>query len=247
MGGAGAIGSAVAEALAQHGANIAVLDVQDEAADDVAKRIEALGRKAFAAHCDICCEEQIQSAVATTIEQFGRVDVLINAPGHGILKPLLEMTRAEFERNLSEYLIGAFLISKTVAASMIQQGIGGSIVHISSISSVRALGRGTGAYAAAKAGLNALIREMAVEWSPHRIRINAVAPCQVKTPGLERVLNSGLYGERETLTDKMLAEIPMKRFGEPEEIAWPCLFLASEAASLITGQVLFADGGNTAQ
>ena len=247
MGGAGAIGSAVAVALAQHGAGVVVLDLQQEPASDVAKHIQTLGQKACALPCDICSEEQIQSAIAETVQRFGRIDVLINAPGHGILKPLLEMTRKEFERNLSEYLTGAFLISKAVAEPMIQQGTGGSIVHVSSISSIRALGRGTGAYAAAKAGLNALVREMAVEWSPHGIRINAVAPCQVKTPGLERVLNSGLHGEREPLTQKMLSSIPMRRFGEPDEIAGPCLFLASEAASLVTGQILFADGGNTAQ
>jgi NAD(P)-dependent dehydrogenase (short-subunit alcohol dehydrogenase family) len=109
------------------------------------------------------------------------------------------------------------------------------------------LGRGTGAYAAAKAGLNALVRESAVEWAPYKIRVNAVAPCQVRTPSLERVLDSGLHGGRAAVTAKMLSRIPMGRFAEAEDMVGPALFLASAEAAMVTGQVLFVDGGNTAQ
>jgi NAD(P)-dependent dehydrogenase (short-subunit alcohol dehydrogenase family) len=206
-----------------------------------------MGRRTCALACDIADSEQIHNAVEETVRQLGRIDVLVNASGRGILKPLLEMSRQEFETNLTIYLTGAFWLSRVAAGQMIQQQSGGSIVHISSISSVRALGRGTGAYAAAKAGLNALVREMAVEWAPHGIRVNAVAPCQVHSPQFERFLDSGLYGSRETLTNKMLAGIPLGRFGEAEEIANACLFCASDAASLMTGQTIFVDGGNTAQ
>lgn len=247
LGGAGAIGAAVAVALAEHGADVAVLDVQQEHACQVAERIQALRQRACALPCDLQNTEQIHRAIDDTVRRFGRIDILINASGHGILRPLLEMTQSEFEENLSVFLTGTFLASQAVAKQMILQGSGGSIVHISSISSVRALGRGTGAYAAAKAGLNALVREMAVEWAPYGIRVNAVAPCQIKTPRLDRVLDSGLHGGRESLTQKMIAAIPMGRFGEPDEIVGPCLFMASSMASLVTGQTLFVDGGNTAQ
>jgi len=247
LGGAGAIGSAVAVALAEHGADVAVLDVQQEHASRVVECIQVLRQCAYALPCDLQNAEAILRAVDDTVRQFGRVDILINASGHGILRPLLEMTQKEFEEDLSVFLTGAFLASQAVAKQMILQGSGGSIVHISSISSVRALGRGTGAYAAAKAGLNALVREMAVEWAPYEIRVNAVAPCQIKTPGLDRVLDSGLHGGREALTQKMISAIPMGRFGEPDEIVGPCLFMASPMASLVTGQTLFVDGGNTAQ
>lgn len=247
LGGAGGIGSATAVALAEHGADVAVLDVQEESAGNVVDRIQELGQRGCALPCDVLCSEQIHHAVDESIRRLERIDVLINASGRGILKPLLEMNQEEFETNLNVYLTGAFLISQAVAKQMIRQKSGGSIVHVSSISSVRALGRGTGAYAAAKAGLNALIREQAVEWAPYGIRVNGVAPCQVRSPQFERFLDSGLHGGREKMTTKMLSAIPMGRFGEPEEIADPCLFLASEAASLITGQILFVDGGNTAQ
>ena len=247
MGGAGGIGSAIAMALAEHGAAVAVLDAASEAAVKVAGHIQNMGRRTCALACDISSSEQIQNAIDETVRRLERIDVLVNASGRGILKPLLDMSRQEFETNLAVYLTGAFLTSQAMAKQMILQDSGGSIVHVSSISSARALGRGTGAYAAAKAGLNALVREMAVEWAPHGIRVNAVAPCQVKSPQFERFLDSGLYGSREALTRKMLAGIPLGRFGEAEEVANACLFCASDAASLMTGQTIFIDGGNTAQ
>lgn len=247
LGGAGGIGSATAIALAEHGASVAVLDVQAEQAEQVAERIRTMGSSAISLACDIQDSERLRMAIDEAAEQMKRIDVLINAAGRGNLKPLIEMSRQDLDDCLAVYLTAAFVASQTVAKHMIHEATGGSIVHVSSISSVRALGRGTGAYAAAKAGLNAMVREMAVEWAPHRIRVNAVAPCQVKSPQFERFLDSGLHGGREKLTQKLLSGIPLGRFGEPEEIAGPCVFLASEAASLVTGQILFVDGGNTAQ
>ncbi len=245
-GGAGAIGSAVALGLAEHGADVAVTDLDLDRAEPVAARIRGLSRRAGAWLCDVRSQEQIDAAVTGTLEQLGRIDVLVHTAGYGVLKPLLEMPREEFETNLAAFLTSAFLVSQAVGKVMVRQGTGGSIVHISSIASARALGRGTGAYAAAKAGLNALVRESAVEWAPHRIRVNAVGPCQIRTPSLDRLLDSGLHGGREALTQRMISRIPLGRMGEPEEIAGPCIFLASQAASLVTGQVLFVDGGNTA-
>jgi len=245
-GGAGAIGSAVALALAEHGAEVAVTDLDRDRAEAAAARIRGLGRRSLAAVCDVRSPHEIDAAVAGTLAEFGRMDVLVHTAGYGVLKPLLEMSREEFEANLAAFLTSAFLVSQAVGKVMVRQGTGGSIIHISSIASARALGRGTGAYAAAKAGLNALVRESAVEWAPHGIRVNAVGPCQIRTPSLDRLLDSGLHGGREALTERMISRIPLGRLGEPEEIAGPCVFLASDAASLVTGQVLFVDGGNTA-
>jgi NAD(P)-dependent dehydrogenase (short-subunit alcohol dehydrogenase family) len=130
---------------------------------------------------------------------------------------------------------------------MIDATVAGSIIHISSIASARALGRGTGTYAAAKAGVNALVRELAVELAPHGIRANAIAPCQFRTTSFEAVLDNPRFGGREALTARMLGRIPLGRFGQPDEIVGPCVFLASAASSMVTGHVLLVDGGYTAQ
>lgn len=246
-GGAGAIGSAVAQGLAEHGADVAVLDLQEQEAANVKERIRKIDRRSISIGYDLHDSGQVEQAVAQVVKDFGHIDILIHTAGYGVLGPLLEMTREDFEENLAVFVSGAFVVSQLVAKEMVRTKSGGSIVHISSIVSTRAMGRGTGAYAAAKAGLNALVRESAVEWAPHGIRVNAVAPCQVKTPSLDRLLDSGLHGGREALEEKMTSKIPLGRLGEPEEIVGPCIFLASDAASLITGHVLFADGGYTAQ
>ena len=130
---------------------------------------------------------------------------------------------------------------------MVEAGHGGSVIHMSSIASVRALGRGLGVYAATKAGINALVRELAVEWAPYNIRVNALAPCQFKTIAFEGLLNDPRFGGKKSLTEKMLSKIPLNRFGEPDEIVGPCIFLASDASSMVTGHVLFVDGGYLAQ
>jgi len=246
-GGGGAIGSAVALGLAEHGADVAVVDFQEDAAAAVAQRIGRLGRKACGLLCDVRNQEYVEQTVARTVGELGRLDVVIHTACYASLKPLAEMPLAEFQENIASCLTAAFIVSQASGKVIAEQGSGGSLVHISSIASARALGRGTGAYAAAKAGLNALVRELAVEWAPQGIRVNAVAPCQVRTPSLERLLDSGLHGGREAMTAKMISRIPLGRLGEPEDMVGPCIFLASDAASLVTGQVLFVDGGNTAQ
>ena len=246
-GGAGAIGSAVAIGLAEHGADVSVLDLRGDAAGEVAERIRPLGRKAFGMAADVRRMDQVEQAVERTVEELGKIDILVHIGAYASLTPLVDMPPKEFEDNLESCLTGSFIVSQSVGKVMIRQESGGAIVHISSIGSARALGRGTGAYAAAKAGLNAMVRELAVEWAPHGIRVNAVAPCQIKTPSLDRVLDNSDLGGREALTARMTSRIPLGRLGEPEEIVGPCIFLASDAASLVTGQVLFVDGGYTAQ
>ncbi len=246
-GAAGALGSAIAVGLAQHGADVAVTDLRQGAAQEVSGQIARLGRRTCSVACDVRDPEQVHGAVAATVERLGRLHIVVHTAGAARLAHLIDMPIEQFQETLTSCLTGGFLVCRAAARQMIEQGEGGSMVLVSSIASERALGRGTGAYAAAKAGLNALVRELSVELAPHAIRVNAVAPCQFTTPALEAVLNDPRHGGAEKLRAKMIGRIPLGRLGVPEELVGPCVFLASRAASMVTGQVLFVDGGYTAQ
>lgn len=244
--GAGGFGSAISRGFAEHGADVAVTDINAEGAAAVAESVRSIGRKSFSTICDTTSDEQVEEAVKLTVEKLGRLDLLVNIAGVAILKPTLDMATAEFQQTLNSCLTGVFRTSKAAGAVMAEQGDGGSIIHMSSIASAIALGRGTGAYAAAKAGLNAMVRELAVEWAPHNIRTNAIAPCQFRTIAFEKVLDDPRFGGREALSKKMLSRIPIGRFGKPEDIVGPAIFLACDASAMVTGHVLFVDGGYTA-
>ena len=241
--GAGGFGQAISLGLAESGANVMVTDIDETAAQSLSERIRSHGSRSLSAACDVTDAAQIEEVVQRTLKEFGQIDILVNIACAAVLTPILEMSESDFERTMSSCLRAAFLLSKSVGREMVSRGAGGSIVHISSIAGSRALGRGTGIYAASKAGVNALVRELAVELGPHQIRVNAVAPCQFRTPPLLKLLDNPKFGGREQLAAKMTSRIPLGRMGEPEELVGPCLFLASEAASMVTGHVLFVDGG----
>jgi NAD(P)-dependent dehydrogenase (short-subunit alcohol dehydrogenase family) len=245
--GAGGFGTAISLGLAQHGADVLVTDVRPDGAEEVSRRVRDLGRRSAFAGCDVADPAQIEHAVEKTVREFGRLDVVVNIACSAVLVPVLEMTAEDFDRTMASCLRGAFLLSKAAGRVLVGQKSGGSVIHISSIASACALGRGTGIYAASKAGVNALVRELAVEWGPHGIRVNAIAPCQFRTISFEKVLDNPRFGGRDKLLAKMADKIPLGRLGQPEEIVGPCLFLASDAAAMVTGHVLFLDGGYTAQ
>lgn len=245
-GGGGALGAAVGRGFAQHGADVAIADLRPEAAEAAAAACAATGAKrTLALPLDLTREADVDAAVHQVSEKLGGLDILVTVAGSGVGRPVLEMTLEEFNHSLGLYLSGAFLACRAAGRQMVRQGRGGSVINVSSIASLVALGRGTAGYAAAKAGLNALTREAALEWAPHRIRVNAIAPSQFRTPALDKVLDDPKLGGRETLSAKMLANIPLGRFGEPEDLVGPCIFLACDAAAMVTGHVMLVDGGYT--
>jgi len=242
----GGLGAGISQGLAQQGADVVVTDVDSDALGKIDQQVKQCGRRSLALSMDVSDPKQVDETVARSVAEMGQIDILVNVACNAVLKPMLEMSDDDFDRTIATCLRGAFFISRAIGLVMVDQDCGGNMVHISSIASARVLGRGTGIYAAAKAGVNAMVRELAVEWASHPIRVNAIAPCQFRTESFERVLDDPRHGGREYLTKKMTARIPLGRFGEPEEIVAPTIFLVSDASSMVTGHVLFLDGGYTA-
>lgn len=233
-GGSRGIGRAIAIELAREGASVVVnYRTRQDEADGVVAEIEGMGRQAIACQADVTDQQAMRRLAGATVQQFGRIDVLVaNA---GIVRDQLAaaMSLDDWSAVINTNLSGTFLAIREVIPQMMSQKRG-SIVAISSIAADRA-GRGHCNYVAAKGGINAMTRALAVELAPKKIRVNAVAPGVVATEMSNRVRN--LAG------DEILAQIPLRRYGEPIDIARAVCFLASDDASYITGEILHVTGG----
>ena len=232
------IGKAIAEACAHHGVHLALGSRTVEESEAVAEACRAMGRRAAAWQLDVARVDSIRAFVGQVLEAYGRIDVLVNNAGANVPKPALEYTEEEFDLVVDVNLKGVFFMSTAVAQSMVERGIAGSIIQITSQVGVVG-GALRSVYSGAKGGVGNLSRALAAEWAPHNITVNCVAPTFTRTPMLERALQNPEFA-------KNLEKVPMGRTAEPEEIAAAVVFLASPAARMITGQVLCVDGGYTA-
>lgn len=235
--GAGGLGHAAAIALAQAGAHVAILDYSLELADKSVQDICAQGGTAFALRCDVTDESVMEYAFGQAVERFGGLDIMVNASGIGVPSNSLDVPMAEWQHTVDINLSGVFLAARIAARSMLKKG--GAIVNISSIMGFSGGGfrPGNAAYKATKGGVVNLTRALAFEWAQHMIRVNAVAPSWVRTPLIEDWL------EDPGNVAKIKALVPLGRIAEPEEIATAILYLASPAASMVTGHTLVVDGG----
>ena len=231
------IGRAIAETCAREEAKVVVADFNDEAGAETVTLIESAGGEASFVHCDVSDETLVATMVAHAVATYGRLDIACNSAalsrGSG---PIHKFERAVFDQTLEMCLTNTWLCMKHEIEQMLSQG-GGAIVNISSNSSLRGQAHNT-AYAAAKGGVNILTKSSASEYGHKGIRINAVSPGTIRTPGVEK------YFEDQPKQKEMLMQsMPMARLGEPEEIAEAVVFLLSDRASYITGQLLSVDGG----
>jgi NAD(P)-dependent dehydrogenase (short-subunit alcohol dehydrogenase family) len=238
-GAAKGIGRALAVGLAHYGADIVAID-NDPMVKHIAEEVKSLGRQVITDVCDITSESDVRRATERCATELGRFDILVNNAGINLKGSAMEQTRATFERMINVNLIGGFLFCQA-AAKFMRDHEGGSIINISSMGGLAALGRGNNFYSATKGALIALTRELAAEWAPFNIRVNAVAPGWL---GTERVLT--YLSAQPELKRQIESVIPLGRIGDPEEVVGPVVFLASSAASFITGQVLVIDGGTLA-
>lgn len=234
-GGAAGIGLAIAKCYLQNGAQVVLLD---RAAQVVQIAHQLDPQQALGIVMDVTDKASVEQAVAQANAHFGRLDVLVNSAGIVALYPAEELPEDAWDSTMAVNLKGVFLTSQAVGNYFIRQG-SGSIINLASQAGVVALPNHL-AYCASKAGVIGLTQVLALEWGPHNVRVNAISPTVVLTE-LGRKAWSGEVAEQ------MKQKIPLRRFAEPEDIAASALFLASDAASMITGSNLVVDGGYTIQ
>ena len=237
-GGGSGIGVAVSERLAADGAAVAVFDLDGESAAATASAIEAAGGTAIAVACDVADRAAIEAGVAETAKQLGRPTILINNAGITPFGRFLEISREAFDQVMAVNLRGTFDCCQVVIPHMIEEGWG-RIVNISS-SSAQTGNFGQTHYSASKAAVIGLTRSLAKEFGHKGITVNAVPPSFVETPSLHRAADDGQLGEG---IDQHIPTTPVRRVGQPSDIAAACAFLCRDDASYITGQVLGVNGG----
>lgn len=233
------LGRAMALALAEAGANVALAARSKPDLEEAAREAEQLGRKAIVIPTDIGVFSQVEAAVAETLSAFGRLDILINNSGVASFGPLAELAPEEWSRVIDTNLTGVFNGCRAVASHLIAQR-SGKVINIASV--LGAAGQsGYSAYSASKGGVIALTRTLGVEWARHDVQVNAIAPGWFVTD-----MNVAAF-EDEKIRERIMRDIPLRRTGKIEEIGALAVYLASPASDFMTGQTLFLDGGISAR
>ncbi len=245
-GGAVGIGYGIACRLAEAGANVMIADLNSENALKAKVELQKNGWKVDFVEADVSNEESVGNLIKKTVEVFGGVDILVNNAGiypHIVFK---DMSLGDFNKVIDVNLGGVFLCTKKAAEQMILQGRGGKIINITSVDALHPSSVGLSHYDASKHGVWGFTKNVALELAAHKIWVNAIAPGGVETPGVEAFEHEmGLEKNAASsdLLDSFLARIPMKRMGEPDDIAKAALFLASDMSSYMTGAQIVVDGG----
>lgn len=236
IGAGGVLAGAIAKGLAAAGADVAIVDLNPQAAETRAEEIRALGRRAIAVPANAASKADLERALQSTLAELGRVDVLLNAAGINSGTPFFEIGEAEWQRILDVNLKSVFLACQVFGKHMVDAGEGGSIINISSASSGPPLSK-VFTYSITKAGVNQITMFLAREFAQANVRVNAILPGFFPAEQNRKLLT-------EDRVDSIMRHTPMNRFGEAEELVGAAVYLASpNAASFVTGSILRVDGG----
>jgi NAD(P)-dependent dehydrogenase (short-subunit alcohol dehydrogenase family) len=238
-GGSSGLGVTFAQALAEVGANIVLAARRIDKLNDVADDLTRLGVKVKPVQCDVSQQDQVQALIDETLKTFGRMDIVVNNAGVAAMSPATEITIEEWNRVVSVNLTGTFLCARTAARQMMKRG-GGKIVNIASIYGAVGDVFPASPYYATKGAVINLTRDLAVEWAPSKINVNAIAPGFFPSEMTEGIFQDPHYLEY------INKQTPLGRTGNPEDLKGAIVFLASSASDYVTGQTIFVDGGWTA-
>jgi len=236
-GAARGLGEQIAIALAEAGADVALIDKDLQNAEKIAQDIEKIGKDAMALKVDVTEQGEVENMVRKVKEQFSKIDIIVNNAGIATVSPAEELSKEDWDRVIDVNLTGVFLCAQAAGREMIKQRKGNIINIASAASLIVPWPQMHIHYNATKGGVLMITKTLAVEWAKYNIRANAIAPFTMKTP---MVVSSQLYAK---YLDEWEARCPMRRIGEPEEIKGVAIFLASKASSFITGSMILVDGG----
>ena len=234
------IGKSIAVGLAQNGADVVLCSRSRTELERVAQDIQKLGRKALPLFVDMTKISQFDGLVKETINAFRHIDILVNNAGALLVAPALEVNEESWDLVMDTNAKGAFFLCQRVGREMIQQGVGGSMINVTS-EVVQRAEVNIGAYCPSKAALHSITKVLSREWGKFKIRVNSLAPCFVNT-----VLNEPLFAQKKEFYQPKLKGVPMGRHSEPEDLVGATVFLASDASSYVTGTTILVDGGYTA-
>ena len=235
IGGTSGIGLAIAKGMAEAGADVVPTSRRAEQVEAAAKEIEARGKRSIQIASDVSDRASLQNVLDETVKAFGKVDIMVNSAGRTKRAPTLDFTDEDWNSIIDTNLTGTLRAAQVFGRHMLERQYG-SIINIASLSTFVALYE-VAAYSASKAAVASLTKSLAIEWGPRGVRVNAIAPGVFRTPLNEKLLDETERGR------EFLLRTPMKRFGNVEELAGAAIFLASDAASFVNGEVLAVDGG----
>lgn len=233
------LGAQIALALAAYGSDVIVADRTLAGTEQTREAVKALGRRSISGQADLASVPAIQAMVAEAVEEFGHIDILVNNAGVNITQWAVDVTEQAWDTVLAVNLKGVFFCSQAVGKVMIRQKRG-KIINVSSQAGAIAIPQ-RAAYCSSKGGINQLTRLLALEWAPHQINVNAVAPTFLDTPWTKQMF------QNEEFHRYVLASIPLGRIGKPSDVTGAVVYLASSAADMVTGHILNVDGGWTIQ